>query len=67
MSRRMRSHSVPGKYASIRSRQTATGSRNRASRSHGTCATENPVAPRVKTVPLKRKSSGISPSRSACR
>ena len=39
----------------------------RASRSHGTWATEKPVGPAVKTVPLNRKSSGISPSRSACR
>src|SRR4029077_1901861 len=67
VSRSSRTHPVFGKCCWIRSRQTDTGMSKRSSRSHGTCWTVKPLAPRLKTVPLNRNWRGMVPSRSACR
>jgi len=49
------------------SRQTRTGSAQRASHAHGTCSTSKPVAPFVKIVPENSRLIGTSPASSACR
>ena len=57
---------LPGKYASIVLRQTATGRRYEDSVDHESGSAENPEAPWVKTVPEKRKIRGMSPAPNAC-
>src|SRR5204863_8639971 len=61
-SSRRRSHALPGKCCCIASRHARTGMRNAASLFHEICAVRNAPPSRKKTVPLKRNSSGTSPS-----
>ena len=65
--RSRRNHPPPGKYWSIVSRQSATGSRNRLSRFQGIGSAAKPPSPLVNTVPLKRNTRGTSPEPRPCR
>ena len=66
VSRRSRSQPLLGKYRSIMSRHSATGSRYDASSLHDTGGALRPAALLPKTVPENITTIGISPSSSEC-